>query len=91
MKIGRLKPDNKWNWGISFGQSGFTMNPLAKTLRIWCFKYNEKIDIGMALPIGWMKKPNRGFFFVKDFLTKWNIILHTKSINFIYWISIKKD
>jgi hypothetical protein len=89
MKIGRLKRDKGLNWGVSFEQDFNTNNILAKDFAVWFFKLREVPEAGESARID--KLNYWGFWLKKKVFTQWNIIIYTKSINFIYWIKIKKQ
>ena len=85
MKVGRLKRDFKWNWGMSLERDYRTHNPMAKIISIWFFKLNILPDEAAFVD----KYDYNGFWWKKEILTNLTITLKTKSINLIYWISIK--
>ena len=88
LKIGRLKPDKKWNYGLSFADDFHTCNPLIKEFSIWCFKIiNPNFDRNAIFD---PKKDIKGFWYKKRLFTKWDIVVKTKSVRFIYSIRFIK-
>ena len=92
MMIGRLEPDNKWNWGMRIGDNfmtHFRKNPFNRLFEIWFFKITDKnFDRTQSFNI---KTQAKGFWYKKEFFSKWNIVVKVKTIRFIYSIKFIKD
>lgn len=87
MILGRLKRDTKWNYGISFEPDYRRFNRLAKIFAVWCFKLRTLPDLGTDIN----GMDFKGFWYRKEIMTRWNIIVRTKTFRVPYWIKITKD
>ena len=76
MKLGRLKRDFNWNYGIEFGKSVPWKTGFNPYWYVWCFKFHKLPNEGDVAVEG---KNYRGLGWRYDIFAHWNIIMRRKT------------
>ncbi len=91
MRLGRLKRDLHWNWGIAFEPRPDVFESIPKIFQVWFFKLKSLPEKGVGL----YEMNYRGFYYRKEVFTDIEIVVYTKTLHFRlpYWVRIyrRKD
>ncbi len=91
MRLGRLKRDLHWNWGIAFETPWDRYSKIIKIFQVWFFKLKSLPEQGLILN----EMNYRGFYYRKEVFTNLEIVVYTKTVHFRlpYWVRIyrRKD